>query len=121
MYCSFEAPTIAKVAHRLETMTSADQAGQPTSGLARAPREDGVPASIGQERLWKLQRALPGIPFFNILYALRITSVVDTVVLERSINEIVRRHEILRTTFAVVDGQYVQGDVTICVSGAEGG
>jgi len=96
------------MAHHLETMTGAGQAGQPTSGIARAPREDGVPASIAQERVWELQRVLPGIPFFNIVYALRITSAVDTLALERSINEIIRRHEILRTTFAVVDGQCVQ-------------
>jgi len=108
MSCFFEAPTIAKMAHHLETMTGAGQAGQPTSGIARAPREDGVPASIAQERVWELQRVLPGIPFFNIVYALRITSAVDTLALERSINEIIRRHEILRTTFAVVDGQCVQ-------------
>ena len=58
--------------------------------------------------MWKLQHALPDLPFFNILYALRLTSAVDVAVLERSINEIVRRHEILRTTFAVVDGRHVQ-------------
>jgi hypothetical protein len=67
-----------------------------------------VPASIAQERLCKLQRVLPGMPFFNLLYALRLTSPFDAAVLERSVNEIVLRHEILRTTFAVVDGQYVQ-------------
>jgi Condensation domain len=48
------------------------------------------------------------LPFLNILYALRLTSSVDVAVLERSINEIVRRHEILRTTFAIEDGRYVQ-------------
>ena len=37
-----------------------------------------------------------------------LTSPCDAAVLERSINEIVRRHEILRTTFAVIDGRYVQ-------------
>ena len=67
-----------------------------------------MPASIAQERLWKLQHALPDMPFFNVLYALRLTSSIDVAVLERSINEIVRRHEILRTTFAVVDGRHVQ-------------
>ena len=55
-----------------------------------------------------MQRVLPGMPFFNILHALRLTSAFDAAILERSLNEIVRRHEILRTTFAVVDGRYVQ-------------
>ena len=67
-----------------------------------------MPTSFAQERLCKLQDALPGIPFFNVLYALRISSRCEAAVLERSINEIVRRHEILRTTFAIKDGRYVQ-------------
>ena len=69
---------------------------------------ESCPASIAQERLWKLQHALADLPFFNVLYALRLTSPCDAAVLERSINEIVCRHEILRTTFAVIDGRYVQ-------------
>ena len=44
----------------------------------------------------------------NILYALRVMSSVEVAVLERSINEIVRRHEVLRTTFASRDGRRVQ-------------
>src|SRR5262249_47713854 len=68
----------------------------------------GGPASIAQERFWKLQQALPDIPYFNVLHALRLTSTVDATILERSINEIVRRHEVLRTTFAVADGRCVQ-------------
>ncbi len=105
----FEAPTIAEVARHLE---QAMQAGQPPgarSALARAARVKGaMPASMVQERLWKLQRALTDLPFFNILYALRIASPCDPAVLERSLNEIVRRHEILRTTLAVVDDGCVQ-------------
>jgi hypothetical protein len=106
--CFFEAPTIAEIAHHLETLIPADQAARTSSAIPRAPREDGVPASIAQERLWRLQRVLPGIPLFNILYALRLTSAFDPAILEQSLNEIVRRHEILRTTFNVVYGQYVQ-------------
>ena len=49
------------------------------------------------------------LPVFNILYALRVTSPCDVAVLERSINEIVRRHEILRTTFTTVDGRCIAG------------
>jgi acyl-CoA synthetase (AMP-forming)/AMP-acid ligase II len=105
----FEAPTVAEVAHHLERLIQAGQAPRPSSAIVRVPRENGVMlASIAQERAWKVQDALPDLPFFNILYALRLTSAVDAVVLERSINEIVRRHEILRTTFAVVDGRHVQ-------------
>jgi acyl-CoA synthetase (AMP-forming)/AMP-acid ligase II len=105
----FAAPTVANMADHIETLIQAGQVPRPPATIVHVPRENGVmPASIGQERSWKLQHALPDIPFFNILYALRLTSVVDATVLERSINEIVRRHEILRTTFAVVDGRHVQ-------------
>jgi hypothetical protein len=67
-----------------------------------------LPASPAQERLWTLQQAVPDLPFFNILYALRITSPLDATVLERSLNEIVRRHEILRTTIDVAGDRKIQ-------------
>jgi acyl-CoA synthetase (AMP-forming)/AMP-acid ligase II len=104
----FAAPTVAEMARHLETLIQAGQAPRPSLGVVSVSREDQPPASIAQERLWKLQQALPGMPFFNVLYVLRLTSPVDVAVLERSINEIVRRHELLRTIFDVVDGRHVQ-------------
>jgi acyl-CoA synthetase (AMP-forming)/AMP-acid ligase II len=105
----FEAPTVAEFAEHIETLIQAGQAPQTPSAVVRVFRKNGAgPASITQERLCELQHALPGLPFFNILYALRLTSAVDAAGLERSMNEVVRRHEILRTTFAAVDGRYVQ-------------
>jgi len=103
----FEMPTVAEMARHLDTLTHAERA-QGTSVIVPAPRRHGVRATAAQERLLKLQKALPEIPFCNVVYALRLTSPVDTLVLERSINEIVRRHESLRTTFAVVESRYVQ-------------
>ncbi|HEY7088215.1 MAG TPA: condensation domain-containing protein, partial [Tepidisphaeraceae bacterium] len=103
----FEAPTVAGVAHHLERLIDAGRASP--SAIVRVPRDSGVaPASIEQERLLKLQHVLDDIPFLNVLYALRLTSPCDAAILERSINEIVRRHEMLRTTFAVVEDEYVQ-------------
>ena len=104
----FEAPTVAEMARHLETLIQSDQAGRPSPVIARVPRETEMPASPAQERLWRLQQALPGIPLFNILYALRLMSAFDAALLEQSLNEIVRRHEILRTTFAVDDRGCVQ-------------
>lgn len=103
-----EAPTVAEMAQHLKTLIQAGQTARSSSAIARAARDGWAPTSIAQERLWELQHALPDLPFFNILYALRLTSSVDVAILERSINEIVRRHEILRTTLAVVDGRHVQ-------------
>jgi acyl-CoA synthetase (AMP-forming)/AMP-acid ligase II len=105
----FEAPTVAEVAHHLERSIHAGQPPRPTLAIVRVPRDNGVtPASFAQERLGKLQHALPDIPVFNILHALRLTSPCNVAVLEQSINEIVQRHEILRTSFAVIDGRHVQ-------------
>jgi acyl-CoA synthetase (AMP-forming)/AMP-acid ligase II/acyl carrier protein len=105
----FEASTVGDMARHIETLIQAGPASRLPSAIVRVPRENGVaPASFAQERLWKLQQALPDIPFFNILYALRLTSAVDAAVLERCINEIVRRHESLRTTFILADGRTMQ-------------
>jgi acyl-CoA synthetase (AMP-forming)/AMP-acid ligase II len=105
----FEAPTVAEVARYLEQLIHAGEAPRSSAAIERAPREKGkVQVSIAQERLWKLLHAVPDVPLFNTVYALRLTSPIDATMLERSINEIVRRHEILRTTFADVDGQLVQ-------------
>jgi hypothetical protein len=102
----FDAPTVAEMAEYLETLIKAGRAGQ--AEIARVSRDEPLPASPAQQRLWTLQQAVPDLPFFNILYALRITSPLDAAVLERSLNEIVRRHEILRTTIAVAGGGKIQ-------------
>jgi acyl carrier protein len=104
----FDAPTVAEMAEHIESLVSTAASHAP-SAIAPVPREDGLaPASFAQERLWNLQHVVPDLPFFNVLYLLRVTSSCDAAVLERSINEIVRRHEILRTTFADVDGRCMQ-------------
>jgi acyl-CoA synthetase (AMP-forming)/AMP-acid ligase II len=102
----FDAPTVAEMAEYLETLIKAGRAGQPE--IARVSRNEPLPASPAQERLWTLQQAVPDLPFFNILYALRVTSPLDAALLERSFNEIVRRHEILRTTIDVAGGRIIQ-------------
>ena len=66
------------------------------------------PASFAQQRLWFLNELVPGNPFYNISNAVRISRHIEDSVLELSLNEIVRRHESLRTTFRTVDGEAVQ-------------
>ncbi len=67
-----------------------------------------LPLSFAQERLWFLDRVTPGNPAYNIPAAIRCSGRLDVEALHRSINEIVRRHAALRTTFTTVDAQPVQ-------------
>ncbi|HEY6122822.1 MAG TPA: condensation domain-containing protein, partial [Pyrinomonadaceae bacterium] len=61
--------------------------------------------SFGQERMWFLDQLIPGSAAFNVPIAVRLSTPLDLAVLEQSINEIVRRHDTLRTTVAKVGGQ----------------
>ena len=67
-----------------------------------------APLSFAQERLWFLDQLEPGDTAYNVPFHLRLTGTLDIDALRRSINEIVRRHDILRTTFPAVDGGPVQ-------------
>ncbi len=64
--------------------------------------------SFGQQRLWFVQGLSPDSYVYNIPHALRLKREVNINVLETAMSEIVRRHEILRTTFVVRDAQPVQ-------------
>ncbi len=66
------------------------------------------PASFAQQRLWFLEQLDPGKSVYHMLYIVRFETVLDVVALEQSLNEIVRRHESLRTSFLTTDGKPVQ-------------
>lgn len=66
------------------------------------------PASFAQQRLWFLDRLFPNNSFYSVPTTLRLTGVLNLAALEESFNEIVSRHEVLRTSFDTVDGQIVQ-------------
>ncbi len=66
------------------------------------------PLSLAQQRLWFLNQWEPNTTSHNIPVAIRVTGRLNLAALEQSLNEIVLRHEILRTTFAVIDSQPVQ-------------
>src|SRR6476660_4783663 len=66
------------------------------------------PASIDQERLWFIDQLQPGNTAYNIFNASRIRGSLNIPIMERVINELIQRHEVLRTTLKSVDGLPVQ-------------
>jgi amino acid adenylation domain-containing protein len=78
-----------------------------TSISPRTP-SDTLYLSFSQERLWVLHQLQPDLPLYNESSLLRLTGVLNTIALEKSINEIIKRHEILRTSFQIVGDKTVQ-------------
>src|SRR5262249_45101737 len=103
----FEAPHLGALSEFVET---AMRAGQTLTVplIERISRDGVLPLSFAQQRLWFLDQLQPGSAFYNIPAALRLTGKLDVDALRRSLSEIVRRHESLRTTFEIVDGEPVQ-------------
>ncbi|RYZ33434.1 MAG: hypothetical protein EOO71_41990, partial [Myxococcaceae bacterium] len=106
----FEAPTVAGIAQRLEPLLRQAPQAQVSVELPLVPlpRTRELALSFVQERVWRLEQHLPGLSAYNIPFVLRLDGVVEADVLERGIQEIVHRHEALRTTYDVVDGRPVQ-------------
>ena len=69
---------------------------------------DHAPLAFAQQRLWFLNQTDQGNAVYTVARVMRLSGNLNTAALERSLNEIVRRHEILRTTFPIVAGQPIQ-------------
>ncbi|MEW5861365.1 MAG: amino acid adenylation domain-containing protein [Cyanobacteriota bacterium] len=102
----FESPTVAGLAERIETACRAQQ-GLQIPPLVPVAREGKLPLSFAQQRLWFLDQLNPG-DAYNIPAAVRLVGALNIVALEQSFQEMIQRHEALRTTFATVEGQPVQ-------------
>ena len=77
--------------------------------ILRQSREANTfPISFSQQRLWFLDQLELGNVAYNIPVAIRLKGVLHLPSLEQSVNEIIRRHESLRTTFDALDEQVVQ-------------
>src|SRR5208282_2164859 len=67
-----------------------------------------LPLSFAQQRLWFIDQLDPGNSVYNFPVAVRLKGALNLAALEKSLNEIVRRHEALRTTFSMIDGRPIQ-------------
>lgn len=115
----FEAPTIASLGTIIEprlhpvsqdpSSYSAISNGLPP--IVPVMREGYLPLSIPQEYIWHVQQLTPHSCGCNSGIALKFTLKVSNEALEKSINEIIRRHKIMRTTFPIVNGQPMQAIV----------
>ncbi|TCP59296.1 amino acid adenylation domain-containing protein [Tumebacillus sp. BK434] len=103
----FEHPTVAELA-LLVGGADTRLASDALPPLVKADRSVNIPLSYPQLRVWEFEQKHPGSNAYNIATAMRIHGALDAEAMAQSIQEIVRRHEALRTTFRVVDGQPVQ-------------
>jgi amino acid adenylation domain-containing protein len=76
--------------------------------IPRRKTKDPVPLSFAQQRLWTLDQLVPNNPFYNMPYAFRLEGKFNIQIFRESLDEIVRRHESLRTTFTLMDDQPLQ-------------
>ena len=112
----FEKPTVAGVAEAVaealeqkkNTEAEAGEAGEKTPELVRVSREQSLPLSFAQERMWFIDQLEPGSATYNIPAAYLLKGTLDKEALKQSLNEIVKRHEVLRTVFPTQDGKAVQ-------------
>jgi amino acid adenylation domain-containing protein/thioester reductase-like protein len=102
----FEAPTVATLAERVEEVRRA-ALGLPAAPLRSIPRDGDIPLSYGQETFWFLEQLQPGSPVFNMDIAVHLRGPLNLPAVERTFNEVVRRHETLRTTFVAREGRPV--------------
>jgi amino acid adenylation domain-containing protein/FkbM family methyltransferase len=103
----FESPTLEGLARRVETAKQKTESNV-AARISPAGRDRRLPLSFAQERLWFLNQLEPNSFVYNCPCALSLTGPLDLQVFEQTLNEIVRRHESLRTTFAEQNGEPFQ-------------
>ncbi|WP_375501071.1 amino acid adenylation domain-containing protein [uncultured Nostoc sp.] len=81
----------------------------PSISLTQQEKNTSIqPLSFGQQGLWFINQLTPDSPAYNIPIVINLKGCINLAILQNSLNEIIRRHEVLRTSFTVVDGQPAQ-------------
>ena len=100
----FDNPTVAGMAGVIEAL-SGDDTRHGEMPIRRIPRGGPIPLSFAQERVWFMHQLDPQNLAYNFQSTIRFRGTLNTAALEQALNEIVRRHEIYRTTFPTVEGR----------------
>nr|WP_275899245.1 non-ribosomal peptide synthetase [Pyxidicoccus caerfyrddinensis] len=103
----FEAPTLAGLAARIDSARESAH-GLVAPAIVPVPRTGPLPLSFAQQRLWFIDQLEPGGSSYSIPRFIRMQGSLDVAALRLSFEELVRRHEALRTTFTQQDGQPLQ-------------
>lgn len=101
----FAGPTIAELSRKIETCPA--QVSN-TFSIPIISRDSRIPLTFQQEQVWFLHKLVPENVAYNAQFTIHFTGDLDKEILEKSLSEIIKRHEILRTTFPEVDGEPVQ-------------
>ena len=109
----FEAPTVAGLAARVMSLRGAGPVA--ASPIVHVARKDDLPLSFAQQRLWFLDQLHPNSSAYNLPYAIRLKGVLNINAAGEALSEIVKRHEVLRTTFV----QATHGPVQLVEQGTE--
>lgn len=108
----FEGTSVAQLAaHILSQLDTSEPGREPkrSSSITRIQRSANQhPLSFAQQRLWFLDQLETGNPAYNIAIGVQFQGELSIPLLERIINQIIRRHDVLRTTFCTIEGQPTQ-------------
>jgi amino acid adenylation domain-containing protein len=100
----FERPTVAGLSEHIDAVL-VQGGGTPPPPFERVERDGPLPLSFAQQRLWFLDQLEPGTALYNVPAAVRLRGQLAVEALQRTLTEVVRRHESLRTTFTVEGGE----------------
>ncbi len=101
----FEAINIEDIAKEIELLKNTDIV---KNIIPKVEQKENIPLSFAQQRLWFLDQIEKESPFYNIPFAIRLKGELNLEYLQKSIDNVVERHEILRTTFSSEEGTPVQ-------------
>jgi amino acid adenylation domain-containing protein/non-ribosomal peptide synthase protein (TIGR01720 family) len=103
----FETPTLAGLAERIAAARMATP-GSAAAAIPLAARGDALPLSLTQQGIWFIEQLAPSSTPYTMAMAVRARGVLNPRALQQSVDALVQRHEILRTSFPVRDGRAIQ-------------